>query len=209
MGHLPAKVDVVKQKQWLEKQLNAVIEKAKKGQCHLFFMDSAHFVLNAFLCAVWSLTPLLIKAPAGRQRLNIVEALHAITKQIVTSYNDTYVNAQVIAQFLRKIQAAFDDLPLVILLDNARYQHCRFIRELADELGIELVFLPPYSPNLNIIERLWKMTKKHCLYAKYYENFQLFSTAIRQCLNNFSQQELDKCLSLKFQTFQKAKFYPV
>jgi hypothetical protein len=111
MGHLPAKMDVVKQKQWLEKQLNAVIEKAKKGQCHLFFMDSAHFVLNAFLCAVWSLTPLLIKAPAGRQRLNVVGALHAITKQIVTSYNDTYVNAQVIAQFLRKIQAAFDDLP--------------------------------------------------------------------------------------------------
>jgi transposase len=209
MGHLPAKVDVVKQAQWLEKQLNPVIEKAKKGECHLFFMDAAHFVLNPFLCAVWCLTRLLIKAPAGRQRLNVVGALHAITKQIVTSCNDTYVNAEVIAQFLRKLQAEFNDLPLVIVLDNARYQHCLFIKDLAQQLGIELLFLPPYSPNLNIIERLWKMTKKHCLYAKYYQNFKLFSTAIIHCLNNFSQEELNKSLTLKFQTFQNSQVYPV
>jgi|GEM_PF-6127739 len=54
MGHLPAKADVVKQAQWLEKQLNPVIEKAQKGECHLFFIDAAHLVLNPFLCGVCS-----------------------------------------------------------------------------------------------------------------------------------------------------------
>lgn len=209
MGHLPAKVNVVKQAQWLQQQLNPVIEKAKEGQCHLFFMDAAHFVLNPFLCAVWCLTRLFIKAPAGRQRLNVVGAVHAITKQIVTLCNDTYVNGEVVAQFLRKLRAEFADLPLVIVLDNARYQHCQFIEQLAAELAIDLLFLPPYSPNLNIIERLWKMTKKQCLYAKYYENFHRFSSAITTAINNFSQEDLDKTLTLKFQTFENAQFYPV
>lgn len=209
MGHLPAKVNLVKQAQWLEQHLNPVIEKAKKGECHLLFMDAAHFVLQPFLCAVWCLARLFIKAPAGRQRLNVVGAVHAITKQIVTLFNDSYVNAEVIAQFLRKLRAEFGDLPLVIVLDNARYQHCQFIEQLANELGIQLLFLPPYSPNLNIIERLWKMTKKHCLYAKYYENFQRFSSAITNALNTFSQEELDKTLTLKFQTFENTQFYPV
>jgi transposase len=214
MGHLPAKVNVSKQAQWLEQQLTPVIEKAKKGQCHLFFMDAAHFVppggpVNPYLCAVWCLARLFIKAPAGRQRLNVVGAVQAITKQIVTLCNDTYVNGEVIAQFLRKLRAEFADLPLVIVLDNARYQHCQFIEQLAKELGIELLFLPPYSPNLNIIERLWKMTKKHCLYAKYYENFNLFSSAITKGLNSFSQEQLEQTLTLKFQTFENAQFYPV
>gem|GEM_PF-3239983 len=53
------------------------------------------------------------------------------------------------------------------------------------------------------------MTKKHCLYAKYYQNFKLFSTAIIQCLNNFSQEQLDKTLTLNFQTFENLQFYHV
>ena len=77
------------------------------------------------------------------------------------------------------------------------------------DLGIQLLFLPPYSPNLNLIERLWKMTKKKCLYAKYYESFQSFSEAIGSCLNSFSMKELDSCLTLKFQSFKNSQFYPV
>gem|GEM_PF-3549297 len=81
----------------------------------------------------------------------MVGALHAITKQIVTSYNETYVNAQVIARFLRKLQAEFSDLPLVIVLDNARYQHCLFIKDLAHELGIDYYFCHPTLPILILL----------------------------------------------------------
>ncbi len=91
-----------------------------------------------------------------------------------------------------------------IILDNARYQHCLAVKELATSLGIHLVFLPAYPPNLNIIECLWKFTKKECLNGKYYENFKLFFDAIKNTLtnaNSFKQKELETLLSLKFQTF--------
>lgn len=209
MGHLPAKVNAEKQEQWLKDELNPIIEKAKKGLCNLFFMDAAHFVLNPYLCAVWCAVRLFIKAPAGRQRLNVVGAVNAISKQIITLCNDSYVNALVITDFLIKLKKEAGNLPIVIVLDNARYQHCKYVQQVAKDLGITLLFLPPYSPNLNLIERLWKMTKKKCLYAKYYQDFQAFSGAITNCLNSFPQKELDSCLTLNFQSFKNSQFYPV
>jgi transposase len=80
---------------------------------------------------------------------------------------------------------------------------------LAKELGIELLFLPPYSPNLNLIERLWKLVKKECLYSIYYENFALFQQSIRTFLttmNHTHQKELDSLLTLDFQSFTHAQF---
>ena len=62
-------------------------------------MDAAHFVLNPYLCAVWCGVRLFIKAPAGRQRLNVVGAVNDISKQIITLCNDSYVNAEVIVDF--------------------------------------------------------------------------------------------------------------
>jgi transposase len=63
-------------------------------------------------------------------------------------------------------------------MDNAKYQRCELVKNLAEKLKIELLFLPSYSPNLNIIERLWKWVKKDCLYCKYYEKFNDFKIAI-------------------------------
>ena len=74
------------------------------------------------------------------------------------------------------------------------------------QLGIELLFLPPYSPNLNRIERLWKFVKKECLYSKYYETFTAFKQAIENCLaevaGNFKER-LTGLLTLNFQTIEK------
>ena len=94
--------------------------------------------------------------------------------------------------------------PITLILDNARYQRCQLVMALADELNIELLFLPPYSPNLNLIERLWKLVKKECLYSRYYENFSLFTHAITQCLENRDdshQEKLNTLLTLRFQLF--------
>lgn len=111
------------------------------------------------------------------------------------------------ATLLRTLAATFSDLPLTLVLDNARYQHCRLIIELAAELGIELLFLPTYSPNLNLIERLWKFVKKECLYSKYYETFTDFKKAIADCLVDTQtkhKQTLTSLLTLNFQTFENA-----
>lgn len=78
----------------------------------------------------------------------------------------------------------------------------------AEELGIELLFLPPYSPNLNLIERFWKFVKKEVLDEKYYDQFDKFQAAITNCLSQTEtrhNQALDSLLTLKFQTFAETK----
>ena len=95
---------------------------------------------------------------------------------------------------------------MVIVLDNARYQRNAVAQALAEQLGIKLLFPPSYSPNLNLIERLWKFTKKQCLYNRYYETFQQFKDAINDCLDKvkstFSEQ-VKTLLNPKFQLFEK------
>jgi len=115
---------------------------------------------------------------------------------------------------LIQLKKHYGDLPLKIVLDNARYQHCKFVENAATKLNITLLFLPSYSPNLNIIERLWKFTKKTILYAKYYETPSKFHSAITgffQTINQEYNPELKKLLTLKFQFFGKENelIYPV
>ena len=77
--------------------------------------------------------------------------------------NDTYITATETCALLRQLAALNLGVPLTVVLDNARYQRCAQVMTLAASLHIELCFLPPYSPNLNLIERLWKFVKKQCL----------------------------------------------
>jgi transposase len=88
------------------------------------------------------------------------------------------------------------------------YQNCKLVKELAENLGIELLFLPTYSPNLNLIERLWKWVKKKCLYGQYYESFTDFQQSISGAISQTHlsyKKEMESLLSLKFQTFEKTQ----
>lgn len=212
-GHIPAKADEEKQRDWVKTKLDPVIEAAQKGECHLLFMDAAHFILQPFICALWCLKRLFIKAAAGRNRINVLGTVHAITKEVVTQCNTTYINAETIVDFLTKLKQHYLNVPIVIVLDNARYQHCRFVENAAKELCITLLFLPSYSPNLNIIERLWKFTKKTILYAKYYESKDKFHQAITgffEIINQEHKDDLKDLLTLNFQFFntKNGTIYP-
>ena len=95
-------------------------------------------------------------------------------------------------------------MPITIVLDNARDQKCALVQDLARSLRIELLYLPAYSPNLNVIERFWKWVKKQCLYGKYYPTSADFQAAIQQCIAHAHSDhlaELERLLTLKFQTF--------
>jgi transposase len=213
-GHIPAKADNDLQYQWAENTLKPVIKAAQEGQVHLFFCDAAHFVLQPFLCFLWSAVRVFIQASAGRNRINVLGAVNAITKEIVTLTNTTYITSDTLIQFLKQLKEKFSDKPIAIILDNARYQHCFAVKVIAASLGIHLLFLPPYSPNLNIIERLWKFTKKKILYAKYYNKPQDFHNAIQNFFININQKyqsDLKSLLSLKFQFFDKKNtlIYPL
>ena len=82
-----------------------------------------------------------------------------MAKKVHTVTNTTYITATEICDMLRMIAREYAGKKIHIVLDNARYQKCEMISSLAKELAINLVFLPPYSPNLSLIERLWKFVK--------------------------------------------------
>lgn len=126
--------------------------------------------------------------------------------------NDTYITAETVCALLWQIASLNLAVPITLVLDNARYQRCRIVEELASQLNIELLFLPAYSPNLNLIERLWKFVKKKVLYSKYYSDFGQFKNAISGCLKQTStthKKELDSLLTLNFQVFRKCQLVPI
>ena len=181
------------------------LAEAQAGQRAVFFVDAAHFVFAPFLGMVWCFERLFVKAPSGRQRLNVLAALHAITHEVLTVKNLTYITAETVCELLALLAGTYPDLPITIILDNARYQRCIRVQTVAQTLGIELLYLPTYSPNLNLIERFWKFVKKQCLYSKYYPDSTSFQLAIEACIKqapSTHKEALASLLTLRFQTFQ-------
>ena len=205
VGIVPAKAEVEKQEVFKNQELEPRIAEAKAGKRALFFVDASHFVLGAFIGFLWSFARVFVKTPSGRQRFNVLGALNAITLEILTVVNDTYITAETVCQLLTQIGGLCLGVPITLVLDNARYQRCQLVQDYARGLNIELLFLPAYSPNLNLIERLWKFVKKQCLYSKYYADFASFKAAIYECITQAHiqhKEELTSLLTLRFQTFK-------
>ena len=129
-------------------------------------------------------------------------------RKLIHIANTTRVSSDTMVELLAKIAAA-KTRPTTLILDNARYQHCKKVMAEAERLGIELLFLPSYSPNLNVIERLWKFTKAKALRGKHYRDFQLFQQAVDHCLDKTATgyaAEMKSLMTLNFQTFDKTSF---
>lgn len=123
----------------------------------------------------------------------------------------TYINSESVCQLLLKLKQRSIGVPITVFLDNARYQTCNCVQDVAEDLDIELIFLPAYSPNLNLIERLWKFVKKKYLNSIYYSSFAEFCQAIRNALKptETNLQELETLMTLQFQSFSKAQLSTV
>ena len=175
---------------------------ARAGRRVVYFVDASHFVLASFLGWVWCFVRLHVRAAAGRQRYNVLGALNAVTHELVTEINTTYINALSVCALLRKIASRGGSGPITLVMDNARYQRCRLVQDLAQELGLELLFLPSYSPNLNLIERLWKFVKKEVLNSRHHQNFPKFQEAIDGCLAEMPTKHRGKLATLLTHNFQ-------
>jgi transposase len=161
-------------------------------------------VLASFQGWLWCQTRLFVKAASGPQRYNVLGAFNAVSGELVRVSNTSYITAQTVCELLGKIAALGLAMPITLVLDNARYQRCRLVEELASALNIELLFLPSYSPNLNLIERLWKFVKKAALNSRYHGSFTAFQGAIDQCLEELPtthQQQISTLMTTAFQTF--------
>ena len=129
-------------------------------------------------------------------------ALDAVTHELITEINTTYINAESVCSLLRKLASHGLSVPITVVLDNARYQRCALVQNMAKELGIELLFLPSYSPNLNLIERLWKFVKKEALNSRHHQDFKKFQQAIDGCLAEISTKHKEKLATLLTHNFQ-------
>jgi transposase len=193
------------QSQFLRIELKPRLDAALAGQGHVFFVDAAHFVFGTFLCCLWSFARIFVRAASGRQRFNVLGAWNAVTRQLIAVTNTTVVNTETMCELLRKIAAAGLTGPITLVLDNARYQRNAAVQSLAEELGVGLLFLPSYSPNLNLIERLWKFIKRRSLYGRYHPTFGDFQAAIQETLDGLTTthaEPLRTLMTLNFQQFE-------
>jgi transposase len=200
---------VATQAEFRETKLEPLLEAARTGQGHVFFVDAAHFVMGAFLCCIWCMVRVFIRGGAGRKRYSELGAWNAVTHELISITTDATVSAETMCALLRKIAALGLQGPITLVLDNARYQHCALVMVLAKSLNIHLEFLPSYSPNLNLIERLWKFIKKQVLYGRHYATFPEFCAAIDGCLAKIPtdhREKLDTLMTHNFQTFNPASF---
>lgn len=170
--------------------------KANEGKIALLFMDASHFVLGCdFLGGVYCRARRFIRTFSGRKRYNVLGAIDYVTKRVLTVTNNTYITASEVCEMMRKISAEYVDRTVHLVLDNAKYQKCDVVRNLAAELGIILEYIPPYSPNLNLIERLWKFVKGE-LRSKYYGDFNVFCERIDSIINSTTKENMAKIKSL-------------
>lgn len=145
-----------------------------------------------------------VKSNTGRRRLNILGAINMVDLDIVPFLTEENCNKETIKVFLHEVKKTYPKAEKITLfLDNARYQRNYEVQEYAKDIGITLEFMPPYSPNLCLIERLWKFFKKKVIKNKYYEEWEEFYNFVC-CF--FSQKnwekmrpELESLLTLKFE----------
>jgi transposase len=196
---------VQSQAAFLESELKPCLDAAVAGEGHVLFVDAAHFVFGTFLCCLWSFARIVLRAASGRQRFNVLGAWDAVARRLIAVTNTTVVNTETMCELLRKIAGSGLTGPITLVLDNARYQRNAIVEALAKELGIRLLFLPSYSPNLNLIERLWKFTKRRALYGRYHPTFAEFQAAIQEVLDGLSTtyaEDLKTLMTLNFQQFE-------
>ena len=189
---------------FLKEKLEPRLKQARRGRRQVYFVDAAHFVFAPFLGFLWCAVRLFVRAASGRKRYNVLGALDAVTHRLIRVTNHDYINAESVCALLRAVAAASVGLPITLVLDNARYQKCAVVQTLAKSLKIELLYLPSYSPNLNLIERLWRFLRKESLDSTYYEDFGQFTTAIDRCLDDLPtvhKGEMETLLTHRFQTF--------
>jgi transposase len=189
---------------FFEDVLSPLMAKAKTDDVILLFADAAHFVMGCdFLGWVYGKTRRFIRTYSGRKRYNVLGAINFISKKMTCITNDTYITSKEICLLLQCLADEYIGKPIYLVLDNARYQKCIIVQTLADQLGIQLVYIPPYSPNLNLIERLWKHVKSK-LRTKCYGCFDVFKEKIDSIVYATSGEDkkfIDRLISDKVQLF--------
>ena len=198
---VPGKANAELQRAYL-KLLEETLAKKDEHDVH-YYLDGVHPQHNTQLAYGWIKKGIdkLVKSNSGRQRININGALNSETLEVVICTDDT-INTQSTLKLFEKLEQKHPEATTIFMtLDNAKYYKNTLVKEYLETSKIKLLFLPPYSPNLNLIERLWKFMRKTILYNQYYEKFADFKFAVTHFFNNIDQynENLASLLTRNFQ----------
>lgn len=199
---IPGKANSEAQKEFLERY-----EMLKNDLNHgdkILFMDGVHPQHNTIASYGWIKKGCEkeIKSNTGRQRLNINGALDIVACKVTVTYEET-LNAITVLSLFKKLRKVYKNAgKLYIICDNAGYYKTEDVQKKAKKLNIELVFLPAYSPNLNLIERFWKFFKKKVLYNQYYEKFSDFKNVVEDFFDGGMKKYKSELKTLLTENFQ-------
>jgi transposase len=199
---VPGKADPQLQFKFLNDELLPRLEEAQRGERRVFFVDAAHFVLGAFLGMIWSFTRIFVPSGCGRQRYNILGAVETRDHDFVSIRTTGSVNSETVCELLGKLDEAYPGEVITMVMDNARYQRNKKVFAEAERLGIELLFLPSYSPNLNLIERVWRLVKAKCLRNRHFKDFTNFRATIDEFIDSLAAENHSSLKSLVTENFQ-------
>ena len=161
-GSLPGRANPEWQAAFWEEVLEPLLERAREegSRASVLFVDASHFVMGCdFLGRIWCGRRRFVRTLSGRRRHDVLGALDYVTKAVTRVCDDEKMDSARVIALLEKVAEAYEGREVTLVMDNARYQRNRAVLKRAEELGIAILFIPPYSPNLNLIERLWRMVK--------------------------------------------------
>lgn len=188
---VPGKANWATQEQWI-KEYEALKQDLPANET-ICFIDGVHPTHNTKPAYGWIQKGVRKEIPTntGRQRLNLSGALEIISKRVLVQ-EDLTLNAHSTITFFEKIERAYPEMVKVhIFCDNARYYKNKEVQKYLENSKIKLHFLPPYSPNLNPIERLWKLMNEEILHNKYYEKFIEFKTEVLDFLGSLLNPSIE------------------
>ncbi len=179
---VPCQADAVAQQDFLQ-ELAVLEAHVERGEAVLYYADAAHPTHNTRCtrawCAVGEERPLL--TVSGRERVNLNAALNAYEPTQVLLDETDCVNAQSTRRLYEQLLAAHPDKQRIyVVCDNARYYKNKALRAWLADKPLVQVFLPPYSPNLNLIERLWKYLRQKIINTTFYRTKGEFRQAVQR-----------------------------
>lgn len=199
---IPGKLDRDEQAKFIKKYRK--IRRNMTVDDSLFFMDGVHPHHNPTIQKGWFKKgkEVLVKTGTRFNCLNINAAVD-IDNLDVISTNTGRLTEETTLDFLIKLRARRSKGYIYLVLDNAGYYNTERIRSAAKKLAIKLIYLPPYSPNLNLIERLWNYMRTNFLYNSYFETFKEFKSECMRFMKNlrYKKRSLRSLLTENFQTF--------
>lgn len=199
--NVPSKADREKQESFVQ-EYNELRENLKQDE-KIYFIDGVHPTHNTMPTYGWikTGTEKEVKSNTGRKRININGVYSPVDQEIIVR-DDERINSQSTIELFKMIESKHLELTRIyIYSDNAKYYYSKLVKEYLVNSRIELIPLPTYSPNLNLIERLWKLFKKNVIYNKYYEKFDQFRNAVFDFFENrihTIKPELKSLMSEKF-----------